>query len=139
MVPAVLVELAEDRGGIGEVDSVNFVASSIVIGAAVAIVVAVLFGRAIRHGHRVGDAVVAAFDGIVVTVSVAVLGLIAFLLLHVREEEALGEGVGIELATWLAVQVLSAAVGLMASRGALRWLAHGQSPGGAPGAPVNPG
>lgn len=138
MVPAVLVELAEDRGGIGEVDSVDFLVSSTAVGAAVVITAAVLFGRAVRHGHPVGDVVVAAFDGIVVTVSVAVMGLIAFLLLHVREEKALGEGVGIELTTWFAIQLLSAAVGLVAGRGALRWLAHGQPPSGTSAATVDP-
>lgn len=131
MVPSVLVELAEDRGGIGEVDSVELVALSAVFAVGAAAVAAVASGRAVARGHPAGDVLIAAFDGVVATASVGVVGLVGFLLLHVREEEAIGEGVGVEVATWSAIELAAVALGWATGRAALGWMARGRTAAGA--------
>ena len=122
MVPAVLVEMVEDRGGAGEVDTAELLAVSAVVALGAAVVAAVLFDRAIAGGHRRADVLIAAFDGVVVATVALATTLVAFLLLYVREEGAIGEGVGVETATWSTMHLVSLACGLTASRAALRWM-----------------
>lgn len=125
MVPSVLVEVAEDRGGIGEVDNLELLALSAVFAVVAGSLAAVTSGRALGVGHRLGDVIVAGFDGAVAVASAGVVGLVGFLLLHVREDEAIGEGVGVGIATWSAIQLASIAVGWLAARAVLRWMSRG--------------
>lgn len=124
MVPSVLVEVAEDRGGIGEVDNFEMLALNAVFAVVAASLAAVASGRALGAGHRLGDVLVAGFDGAVAVASAGVIGLVGFLLLHAREEEAIGEGVGVEIATWSAIQLASIAVGWLVARAALGWMSR---------------
>ena len=129
MVPAVLVEVAEDRGGAGEVDTAELLAISAVLAAAAAVLAGVLFDRAMARGHRRADVLIAAFDGVVVATAALATTLVVFLLLYVREEGAIGEGLGMEAATWAAMHLVSLACGLAASVIALRWMARERLPG----------
>lgn len=123
-VPGVLVEVAEDRGGIGEVDTIDLFVVSAVLAAGAAVATATAARRALTKGHPTANVIIAAFDGIIATVCTAIVGLVAFLLLHVREEEAIGEGLGIELATWTALEFAAAGAGLVTSHAMLWWLAR---------------
>ena len=136
-IPTILVETAADRAGIGEVNSAGLLVISAVLAAGAAMVAAILFDGAIARGHRRGQVLVATLDGVVATTSAAATSLIALLLLHLRDAEAIGEGPAVQLATWASLHLVSLGLGYVAARAALTWMAQGELvPRSAPGLPV---
>jgi hypothetical protein len=127
LLPAVVVELAEDRAAIGEVDTAEFLLASVVLATIAGITAAALFRLGQRQGHMPGDLAVAAVDGVIATAIAAVMALVVFLLLHLREGDALGEGVGVQLLTWTFGQAAALAAGVLVGRAVLRWVSR--SPG----------
>jgi hypothetical protein len=124
LLPAVVIELAEDRAAVGEVDTAELLLASCAVATIAGIVAAALFRVGRRQGHAVGDLVVAVVDGVIATAIAAVVALVAFLLLHVREAEALGEGVGVQLFTWTFGQAAALVAGALVGRAVLRWLSR---------------
>lgn len=123
-LPAVVIELAEDRAAIGEVDTTEFLLATGALATIAGIVAAALFRLGRRQGHAPGDLAVAAVDGVIATAIAAVVALVAFLLLHLREGDALGRGVGVQLLTWTLGQAAAIAAGALVGRAVLRWVSR---------------
>lgn len=120
--PSLILAASAEKGGLPGSHGLDLVVASAVVGSAHAALVWRRVRRALRHGSRVIDAMIASFDALVVLALAGTILVIVVLGGFAQQHTVLVNRGWPVVGLWVGIQALAVTLSELTRRGLLRWL-----------------